>query len=329
MNGRNYHMQYRRGIYRKKKIRFIIIASVIAFLLLFVLFLIIGTALSNKTYLYDPSADSNSSADTTDTTTLPKAQKVQARALVLLTQDSSSLYSRVSALPSETEAVCVRLNASDGTLLYKSNVAGALSSFTTADNASRPETLFSTIQRRELYISAALEMTALSRSDELLTPVMLSAYASMAAEVLEGGADDILFIAPAPTGELTAEKTEAFISQLAFVAEQTRSLVPDACIGFAIPDVLLSANNSAEIIAALAEDFNYLSIDATNYGKEDPAEYLERKLGNSESADTQYYILRYGMRRLLPSLSDKALEEELISIAEQYSSNNHNWQILP
>ena len=329
MNGRNYHMQYRRGIYRKRKIRFIIIASTIAFLLLFVLFLIIGTALSNKTHLYDPNADSNLSDNVSDTTTLAVAQKVQARALVLLTQDSSSLYSRVSALPAETEAVCVRLNSSDGTLLYKSDVAEAISSFTTADNASRPETLFSTIQRRELYISAALEMTALQRSDELLTPIMLSAYASMAAEVYEGGADDILFIAPTPTGELTAERIEKLLSQLISLAEQTRSLAPNACLGFALSDALLSTSDSAEIIAALAEHFNYLSIDATNYGKEDPAEYLERKLGNSESADTQYYILRYGMRILLPSLSDRALEEELIAIAEQYSSNNHNWQILP
>jgi hypothetical protein len=322
-------MQYRRGVYRKRRIRFIIIASVVAFLLIFALFLIIGTALSNKTHLYDPDADSNASDDVTDAAGLAAAEKIQARALVLLTQDSSSLYSRVSALPSGTEAVCVRLNAPDGTLLYKSDVAGAISSFTTADNASRPETLFSTIQRRELYISAALEMTALSRADELLTPIMLSAYASMAAEVFEGGANDILFIAPIPSGEMTAEKIDAFISQLASVAKQTRELAPDACLGFALPDLLLSSNNSAEIIAALAEHFNYLAIDATNYGKEDPAEYLERKLGNNENADTQYYILRYGMRILLPSLPDKDIEDELIAIAEQYSSNNHNWQILP
>ena len=328
MNGRNYHMQYRRGIYRKKRIKLIIIASSISLLLLLTLFLIIGTALSNKTHIYDPNGEDGTQVPT-DNTSLPKAEKIQARPLVLLTQDSSSLYSRVTSLPSGTEAVCVRLNLSDGTLLYKSDIAGTISSFKTAENASRAETLFSTIQRRELYISAALEMTALSKQSEFLLPVMLSAYSSMAAEVFNAGADDILFIAPAPVGEMTQEKLEEYTSQLISVADQTRKLSANACFGFALPDALLSAENSAEIISELSEHFNYLAIDATNYGKEDPAEYLERKLGNSESSDTQYYILRYDMRILLPSLSDRETEERLISIAEQYSSNNHNWQILP
>ena len=329
MNGRNYHMQYRRGVYRKKKIKLIILILTISLLLLLALFLIIGNALSNKTHLYDPDSDKNPSNDTVEANTLPKAQKVQARPLVLLTQDSSSLYSRVTALPSETAAVCVRLNQSDGTLLYKSEIANTISSFKVAENASRAETLFSTIQRRELYISAALEMTALEKAEELILPVMLSAYASMAAEVCNAGADDVLFIAPIPSGEMTKERMEELTEQLISVADQTRSLAPDACLGFALPDILLSDNNSAEIISTLSRHFNYLSIDATDYGKEDPAEYLERKLGNNESSDTQYYVLRYGMRILLPSLSDKETEEKLISIAEQYSSNNHNWQILP
>lgn len=328
-NNRSYHVQYRRGAYRKKKIKLIALISAISLVLLLIVFLIVGTILNNKTHLYDPNTPIDSNTENEDNqSALPEAKAVVARGLVLLTQDSSSLYSRVMALPSGTEAVCVRLN--DGnTLLYRSEIANTISSFTVAENSSRAENLFSTIQRRELYISAAISMTELSEDSELLRPILLSAYSAMAAEACKAGADDVLLIAPAPRGEVTAEKLASLAEEMISLADETRALAPDACIGFALSDVFLSSESSAEIISKLSEHFNYLAIDATEYGKEDPAEYLERKIGNSENADAQYYLLRYKMRVLLPTVTDSDLQEKLIQIAEQYSSNNHNWQILP
>jgi len=193
MNRRNYHMTYRKSVYRKKRIKLIAIISAITVVVLLALFLIIGTALNNKTYTYSPDDPADGVPPSqTPSDSLPEANIVQAVALELLTQDSSSLSSRVAALPSGTTAVCVRLNQADGTLLYRSSIASSVSRFKIAENASSAENLFSIIQRRDLYISAAITMTELSESNDILRSVMLSAYASMAAEAALAGANDIL-----------------------------------------------------------------------------------------------------------------------------------------
>jgi len=329
MNRRNYHMTYRKSVYRKKRIKLIAIISAITVVVLLALFLIIGTALNNKTYTYSPDDPADGVPPSqTPSDSLPEANIVQAVALELLTQDSSSLSSRVAALPSGTTAVCVRLNQADGTLLYRSSIASSVSRFKIAENASSAENLFSIIQRRDLYISAAITMTELSESNDILRSVMLSAYASMAAEAALAGANDILLIAPPVRGSLDADDIAELTNELISLAEQIRKLAPNATVGFALNSVFLTAPNSAELIARLAKSFNYFSIDATEYGKEDPIEYLKNQIvDNKENPDLMFYILRYQMRILLPSVADET-QEALIQLVESYTDNK-NWQILP
>lgn len=332
MNNRGYHMQYR-GAYRRKRIKLIIAVSAIALVFLAVLFLMIGTALNNKTHTSsgDFSNNSNDTADQSkgEDNTLAEAKHIKGRPLVLLTQDTSTIASRMQALPKGTEAVCVALNQADGTLLYNSAVAGKTSFLKVAENASRATTVFSNIHNRGYYISAALTVTSLAESDALSRELGVSAYVAIAAEAAMGGADDILLIAPSNMREMTEEGLDAFVEELVSIAKRIRTLAPEAVVGFALDNTFLSAKDSAALIDRLAEGFNYLGINATGYGKEDPLEFLERTVGSSETADVQYYLLRYNMRVILPNLEDATARESLISVVEDYSSNNGNWQFLP
>ena len=49
MNNRNRHLNYRKNIYRKRRMGAVLIFSIVAVALIFALFLIIGTALHSKT----------------------------------------------------------------------------------------------------------------------------------------------------------------------------------------------------------------------------------------------------------------------------------------
>ena len=331
MNGRNYHNQYRKSVYRRSRIKLILIISAIALVTLSVIFLIVGTALNNKTHT--SSGDFSNNGDTAipprNDNGLTEAKRIKGRPLVLLTQDSSTLSSRMQALPKGTEAVCVALNQADGTLLYNSSVAKELASLRIAENSSRAATVFDNIHNRGYYVSAALTMKALSEDDELKREVGLSAYVAIAAEASLGGADDILLFLPDDMPSMSGEELDSFASELCSLAERIRAIAPEAVIGFALDNLFLSGKDSAYLIDKLSESFNFLGIDATGYGKEDPVEFLERTIGGGESADVQYYLLRYNMRVILPSLEDAAARESLIAVVEDYSSNNGNWQFVP
>lgn len=331
MNGRNYHMQYRKSVYRRSRMKLVLIISAIALAILAVAFLIVGTALNNKTHTSN--GDFSNTGDTVDPprkeNSLIEAKRIKGRPLVLLTQDTSTLSSRMQALPKGTEAVCVSLNQADGTLLYNSSVAKELTSFKIADNASRAATVFDNIHNRGYYVSAALTLTALSKDDALTREVGVSAYVAIAAEAVLGGADDILLFAPDDMPSMSGAELEVFADELCSLAERIRAIAPTAVIGFALDNLFLSAKDSAYLIDKLSESFNFLGIDVTGYGKENPVEFLERTIGGGESADVQYYLLRYNMRVILPALEDTEARESLVAIVEDYSSNNGNWQFIP
>ena len=81
---RNRHMQYRRSIYRKRRIRVIIITAAIVLALLVAIFLILGNVLFDKTN-EDDGETANTSADTLKNDTLfsVNAREIKASAISL------------------------------------------------------------------------------------------------------------------------------------------------------------------------------------------------------------------------------------------------------
>lgn len=317
MNNRARHMQYRKSIYRKKRIKATVILSVLALAVLFVLFLIIGTALHNKTSEDSASkGDDKSSTSPTETVVdvLPDARSVGGYALPLLL-DGSNFSERLAAIPNDADAVCIALNTTDGTLLYRSALSAELSYLECAPDASGISNVTTRLQERELYASALLYIPSFSEENDLLRDVYLSSWCSVVVEAFRGGVGDCLLI-PRSVDEEDVEK-------ICNIAELIHEIEPQAVIGCLLPDSIIAAQSNEVLIARLDKCFNYLALDTTDYKEdEDVNAYVEAKI-----SQMQMHLIYYKMRVLLPYSSDTQTQQEYIDIAKKY--NISSWLVKP
>lgn len=310
-------MQYRKSIYRKKRIKAVVILSALALAVLFVLFLIIGTALHNKTS-EDPASkrdDKNSTSSTEAATDiLSEARSVGGYALPLLL-DGSNFSERLAAIPNDADAVCIALNTTDGTLLYRSTLSAELSYLEYASDASGISNVIARLQERELYASALLYIPSFSEENDLLRDVYLSSWCSVAVEAFREGVGDCLLV-PRSVDEEDVEK-------ICNIAELIHEIEPQTVIGCLLPDSIITAQSNEALIARLDRCFNYLALDTTDYKEDDDvAAYVEARI-----SQMQMQLIYYKMRVLLPYSSDAQTQREYIDIAQKY--NISSWLIKP
>jgi hypothetical protein len=289
--------------------------SVAALVFLFALFLIIGTALFNKT-----SEDSNGNknhqqnTDLPQKVTLPAAQIIGAHALPLL-KDGSTFAERLSSLEDDVSAVTIDLNTPDGTLKYLSSLSGQLGFLSSTSDASSLANAISRTDDHELYVSALLYVPSFSEENDLLREVYLSAWCSVAVEAMREGVDDCLLV---PRGASAAE-----VGRVCELAALIRATEPDAIVGCVIPEDILGAENKEVLIAELAKAFNYLSLDTTNHkDDEDVTSYVEARI-----SQFQAQLIYYKMRVLLPFSDNPEDMQKYIDTAKKY--NISSWQIKP
>lgn len=310
-------MQYKKSIYRKKRIKAVVMLSALALAVLFVLFLIIGTALHNKTSEDSASKrDDKNGASSIETATdiLPEAKSVGGYALPLLL-DGSNFSERLAAIPNDADAVCIALNTTDGTLLYRSALSAELSYLEYASDASGISNVIARLQERELYASALLYIPSFSEENDLLRDVYLSSWCSVAVEAFREGVGDCLLI-PRSADEEDVEK-------ICNIAELIHEIEPQTVIGCLLPDSIITAQSNEVLIARLDKSFNYLALDTTNYKEdEDIKAYVEAKI-----SQMQMQLIYYKMRVLLPYSSDAQTQQEYIDIAKKY--NISSWLIKP
>ena len=308
-------MQYRKSIYRKKRIKAIVIISALALVLLFALFLIVGTMLHNKASEDAGTKDKNQAQSTEQTENpLPEAKAVGGYALPLLL-DGSNFSERLAAIPSDANAVCISLNSIDGTLLYRSALSDELSHLKYDSNASDISTAVSRIKERELYTSALLYVPSFAEQNDLLKDVYLTSWCSVAIEALRAGVGDCL-LAP-------RSATDEDVEKICAIADLIHEIEPNAMIGCLIPDSVISAENSEVLVAKLDKCFNYLTLDTTDYkADENVSAYVEAKI-----SQMQMQLIYYKMRVLLPYSSDTAAQQEYIEIAKKY--NVSSWLVKP
>ncbi len=312
MNNRNRNSNYRRSIYRKRKIRNIIILSVGAVLLAFVIFMIIGTVLQNKTKTPDYDDDFETSKPT-DKNTLAAAQTVGAYALPLL-QDGSDFSARLAAISNEANAVCINLNSEDGTLLFRSGMSQSLPTVGVHQYASDLSSAMSSIDGNGFYTSGILYVTAFDASSDLLVDVELSVAGALACEAIREGVGDVLFIPPS----LDPDNVDKMCS----LADRIHLTQESSVIGLVLSEEILTADNRVSLIDKLSKHFNYLCLDTTAYADADPLEYIEDKV-----SDMQLDLMYYKMRVLLPYSSDGATQEKYIQTVKKY--NIASWQVKP
>ena len=313
MNNRNRHMQYRRSIYRKRKIKAILISSVVAIIVIFALFMIVGSALHNKTKGSEEKKPSTTPPDTTEKVLAP-ARTVGAYSLPLL-EDGSNFSDRLAAIPPNANAVCVNLNEEDGTLLFRPALSSKLSHISVHKDASTLSNYVTSIERNDFYISAALYIPTFNEEDQLLAEIEFSTWAAIACEVIQEGVGDILLLAPS----LEAEDVE----RVCGIADKIRELSANAIVGFTLSDTILANEKKTSLVDTLSKHFNYLSLDTTQYRDgDDPIDYIEGRVSG-----LQLELMYYKMRVLLPRATEAETQQKYIDAITKY--NITSWQILP
>ena len=313
MNNRNRHMQYRKSVYRKRRIRAIVISCLVAVILAFALFMIIGTALHSRSD--EPKQPSAQETDVkVNGSTLPSASAVGAYALPLL-EDGSKFSDRLKTINSEASAVCISLNTPDGTLLYRSELAKELPTLSTHEDASSLSSSLTSIERQGFHASALLYLPAFNDENDLLTDVELATWGAIACEAFREGVGDILIVAPSMTAD--------DIDKMCALADKIHSTVENAIIGLTLTDSILAEENSAAIINTLSKHFNFQAIDTTSYKTDDdPVIFIEGKISSF-----QLELIYYKMRVLLPRAADTEAQGEYIKAVAKY--NIQSWQIVP
>ena len=306
--------RYRRNK-RKKRIKATIIISICSVLALFVIFMITGLILSDKT------TDDNTQSGETKNTTITqgentKVASVNAYPLALL-QNGSAFSSRLSSVPEEAKAVCVSLNDPNGELLFRSSIAAHFANLSIKSDASQLSNYTNAIRNNEFYCTALLYMTDLSNGkSELVGDVYSSMWSAIACEAINGGVNDVLLI---PKG------TTDNVDKLCALAQTIHLSNEDAIIGLVLPESVLTDENSTQLIASLAKSFDYLAIDATAT-TQNAEQTTEEKIENTVKK-LQLQIMYHNMRVLLPKGATPEQQNSFIETVTKY--NITNWQISP
>ena len=313
MNNRNRHMQYRKSVYRKRRIKAIVISCLVAVILAFALFMIIGTALHSRSD--EPTQPPSQETDAkVNGSSLPSASAVGAYALPLL-EDGSNFSDRLKAINSEASAVCISLNLPDGTLLYRSDLAKELPTLSTHEDASALSSSLTSIERQGFHASALLYVTAFDAQSDLLTDVELATWGAVACEAFREGVGDILIVAPSMTTD--------DVDKMCALADKIHSTVESAVVGLTLTDSILAAENSSAIINTLSKHFNFQALDTTSYKTDDdPVMFIEGKISSF-----QLELIYYKMRVLLPRAADAETQGKYIEAVAKY--NIQSWQIIP
>lgn len=313
MNNRARHIQYRKSIYRKKRMKAIFIICAIVLVLLFILFIIIGNALHQKTSEPDEEQKS-SSTEKTDTASLSPARTINGYALKLL-EDGSNFSDRLAAIPDSASAVSLALNATDGTLYFRSTLCADLPFLSYHEDSSALSTSISRTDSRDMYVSALLYVPSFAEQNDLLRDVYLSAWCSVTVEAIRAGVGDCMII---PRGAGVDE-----LERMCELATLIHSIEPDAIIGCAIPEDIITATANEPMIEKLSKHFNYLALDTTNYKEEeDVIAYVESRI-----SQFQMQLIYHKMRVILPYFETEEDMQRCIDTVKKY--NISSWQVKP
>ena len=309
---RNRHLQYRRSIYRKRRTRTVVITVIVLLALIFALFLIIGNVFFDKTN--DKTTKKENSQADSSIPSLPSdnARQIKGSALSM-SYDRESLFAAIDAYADKgIKEISIRLNSPSGTLYHYSDVADRLGYSKRGDNDISITELAQKADERSLYVSGIYCIGAFDESDELARSVAVAELAAIISESLRQGLDEVILSAPNATYEQCDE--------LVHLVSEIRSFVPNATIGLALPEAIVSEPN-AEVIDELAMNVSFMALDLTQHGERDAVEFAKER-----TSSMLYYLLRYKMRVLVPMSEDENTQSALIAAVE--SAGVNNWQTI-
>ena len=311
MKGRNSSRYYRKNSRKKRKLRNILIISAVCLVVLFLLFVIFGNRLNKK-------VEENRGGQTEEQTTAISPQNAATYSIAAYPVDvtvGTDVSAQMKSLYSAgIKSVSLRLTDSNGKLLIRSDIAMSLGYQSKADSLGDLSTAISKAKYYSMFTSTVFDLQFLSENDAKQRAVMLAYEAALAAEITEKGADEVIVRAP----DADATHTELLVD----FAESVRSINDSVVLGVALPKEFFYGESSSEDVAKLVASFDIVGIDVSEVPNEvqDTLGYIESVFAES---NLKYYVLRYNMRVILPSVSDEQNEE----LTEVLSENSiQNWQ---
>lgn len=298
MNGANRprkRVSYKKRAYRRRKIKYIIVISLIVILALFVVFLVVGSILDRKVEstlasIDELNGESKPSQDTSDTPHgVPESVYVEA---TYLSAQGSTLDARLSAIKANgSKAACFALDGKDGELLYLSPTAQKLGYQSADTELWHLENAIAKFDENGLHSVGITYCSELDDDNDLKRSAAIGYHAALIAEALRAGVDEVLIIAPSNAPER--------LSELIRLADEVHRLVPDGKVGISLSYPLPEYPNATEefsdkLLTELWGSFDFFALDVCSDGAE--VSVTETRLG-----ELLYYILRYNMRILIPS----------------------------
>lgn len=303
MNSRNRHLQYRKSVYRRKRLQWVFIIGGVVLVVFFLIFIIIGNVLGKKSDQYRSDSEARD-ADTVSDIPEPSPALPAVNAYAYLPDNPA--FSLSALAESGATAITVPLNHPDGTPRFTSGIK--------TGGASSLSALVGTADEGGIYVTGVYYITALADEDDLKRSIAMTEAAAEIAEAIRTGVDDVLIL-------LDGGDTE-YREELYYLSENVRRLEPNAVLGLALPRPMSDTPETGEWVERLSSAFSYLALDCTKPEGDVPENAVSERVGSM-----LYYLLRYRMRVLLPYVADTEQQNKLISAGKQSSVDN--WMILP
>lgn len=291
----NRRVSYRRSVYRRRRIRTVLIVAAAVLVALLLLFLWIGNLFSDKLAAPEPQVPSTTDEQTLPTLPAASVRRVQAPALPLFEGERAAHDALTAYADDGQAALSLALTDDGGLLSYRSEVADRLSMSIRSTRSLSLATLCETAESYGIYLCGSFTLRASAEEDALVRSVYLSEAAAVVAEAFSYGIGDVVLRAP--------ETTDEMLSELILLAESVKRLAPNAVVGIALPDFTVAAPDESRL-EELAYAVDYLALDLSRYGSDDPAAVAE-----AQTDALLYYLLRYEMRVLIPAKAEEAVKE--------------------
>ena len=304
------HMRYRRSVYRKRKIRIIVITTLCVLAVLAILFIIIGNVLGNKVSDRIPTYESSGNKSATDEHVVVKDVNAYP---VLLEQAGSQLGGRIdSAVSKGYSDVCFSLTDASGALMYASPTAKALGKQIGAENLRSPEEVAKVFSDKGVYSIAVLYATELENDNALLRSAAMGYYAALCAELLSAGINEVLiYVQDVPVD--TCSELITLASEIHRLSEGK------GYVGLSLPSTVFSHEQNAELVTEVWNEYDYLAVDLC---KGETADQI-----GDELATMLYDLIRRNVRVLVPNTSDTELNTAIKQVVT--SKGAKSIQIMP
>ena len=215
-------------------------------------------------------------------------------------------------------AVSLLLCDKDGALLFDSAVNTALGIF--PENATLSiSRILTPFFEEGLYVSCIFPMRFFLSEDAHSERIFYAYETELLSEVAQAGADEIILLDADRLFRLTDENgarrysDKEALSALTEIAVTVHGDAPETAVGLACSPDFLASVQADLYLSALAKAFDFTLLDLRAFQTGTPEE--DRILSDTVSAHL-YFVLRYGMRILIPEGAASAVSDAGI----------HNWQ---